>query len=207
MTRTTTTPTTRSSHTKLNTPAIAGGIIGAAAAAILSVIGIVFFVRRRRRQGRHRSILSDSTANVSMTPFNPIPSGATLDRRTSIEQFPPSQAVAPVPPGSSGKEIAQLRARTLSSQPLNNPSALNVSQSTSSPNVVNDLPALDISQSTSSPNAVNESGQVTSMHDPQRLHSEVESLVRREMERLRAEVLVTVAPSGAPPSYAEEDGQ
>jgi hypothetical protein len=108
-----------------------------------------------------------------------------------MEQFPPSQAVAPVPPGSSGKEIAllrSLRARTLSSQPLQNPSALNASQSTSSPN------------------AVNESGGATSAYDPRRLHSQVESL-RREMEavmeRLRAEELVT----GAPPSYAEGDGQ
>ena len=166
------------------------GIVGAAAAAILSVIGIVFFVRRRRSQGKPRPIFSNSMANVSMMPFNPTVSlsGATLDRGTGMEQFPPSQEVAPVPPGSSGKEIAllrRLRARTLSSQSLQNPLALNASQSTSSPN------------------AVNESGGPTSAYDPQRLHSEVESLVRREMERLHAEQLVT----GAPPSYAEGDGQ
>ena len=98
-------------------------------------------------------------------------------------QLPPEQAVAPAPTGLSGKDLARLRAET---QPLLNPSAL------------------DVTQSTSSSNAVNESGRATSAYDPQRLHSEVETLVRREMERLRAEELVI----GAPPSYAEEgDGQ
>ena len=158
------------------------------------MIGIVVFVHRRRRQGKPRPIsgLSDSTEDVSqmiMTPFLPIPSGETLDRGTWTRQLPPSQAAAPVPTGLSGKEIARLRAEALSSQTLPDPSALNVSQSTSSSN------------------AVNEPGGTTSTYDPQRLHTEVESLVRREMERLRAEVLVTEAPSGAPPSYAEGDGQ
>jgi hypothetical protein len=55
-------------------------------------------------------------------------------------------------------------------------------------------------ESTSSPNAVPESREAP--YDPRRLHSEVESLVRREMVRLHAEGLVITAP----PSYREGGG-
>jgi hypothetical protein len=200
-----------SPHTKSNTAAIVGGIIGGAA-AICSVIGIVVFVRRRRRRPRPRSVLSHSSEDVSqviMTPFNPIPSEATLDAGTWAAQQPllpgdreaemvalyglsstlpavvqRSRPVAPAPVGLSGKELARLRAETLSSEQSQNPSTSNVSQSTSSPN------------------AVDESSGATSSYDPRRLQSEVESL-RREMDRLRTEGLVV---TGAPPSYTEGDG-
>ena len=176
------------------------------------MIGIVVFVRRRRRRPRPRSILSDSSGDVSQvitTPFNPIPSEATLDSGSRVAQqpllpgdheaemvalhglsstlpavVPRSQPVAPVPVGLSGKELARLRAEALSSEQSQNPSTSN------------------LSQSTSSPNAVNESSGATSSYDPRRLQSEVDSL-RREMERLRTEGLVV---TGAPPSYTEGDG-
>jgi hypothetical protein len=114
-----------------------------------------------------------------------------MDRlaETLVEQLPLSQPVEPVPAGLSAKEIARLRAQTLSPQvpqPSHDPSTSNVPQSTLSPN------------------AVNESGGETPPYDFRRLvHTEVESLVRREMERHRAEGLETVAP----PSYTEGDGQ
>ena len=128
---------------------------------------------------------------VITTPFNPIASEATLpvDRPAEnlVEQFPLSQPVAPVPAGLSAKEIARLRAQTLRPESSHGPSTSDVSQSTPSP-----------------PNAVNESGGETSPYDFRRLiHSEVESLVRREMERHRAEGVETAAP----PSYTEGDGQ
>ena len=99
--------------------------------------------------------------------------------------LPISRPVTPVPVGLSDKELARLRAEVLTSQQPDN-----VRDST--PNV---------SQSTSSPTAVAETGGAASPYDSRRLHSEVESL-RREMERLRAEGLVVVAP----PSYSEGNG-
>jgi hypothetical protein len=189
---TTTTTKTTTSQTKSNIPAIAGGVIGGVA-AILSVIGIFIFVRRRRRQGTPKSTTSSNSVQVITTPYNPIASEATLPvnrlAETLVEQFPLSQPVAPVPAGLSAKEIARLRAQTLGPQPSHGPSTSDVSQSTPAP-----------------PNAVNESGGETSPYDVRRLvHSEVETQVRREMERLRGEGLVTVP--GAPPSYTEGDGQ
>ena len=128
---------------------------------------------------------------VITTPFNPISSEATLPvgrlAETLVEQFPLSQPVAPVPAGLSAKEIARLRAETLIPEPSHGPSTSDASQSTPSP-----------------PNAVNDSGRVTSPSDFRRqIYSEVESLVRREMERHRGEGVGTVAP----PSYTEGDGQ
>lgn len=138
-----------------------------------------------------------------MTPFDPYSYDAAQDSRVLAEQqplvteepdaemvtlhrlsskpftpLPLPQQETPVPVGLSDKEIARLR-------------ALSRNLEVSSPNV---------SQSTSSPNAVPESREAS--YDPRRLHSEVESLVRREMERLHAEGLVI----GAPPSYTEGDG-
>ena len=124
----------------------------------------------------------EDVSQMIMTPFNQISSGETQDRGAWMTQLPPEQAVAPVPTGLSPKDIVRLRAENQSTL---NPSASNVTPSTSSSN------------------AVNESGGATSAYDPQRLHSEVESLVRREIERLRAEELVIEAP----PSYATGEGQ
>jgi hypothetical protein len=198
----------------MNTPAIVGGIIGGAA-AVCAVIGIAVFVQRRRRRVRPRSILSDSMEDGSRmmaTPFNAIPSDATLDSGSWTEQQPlvpedrdadmvalhrlsssPPTAlarlrpVAPIPPGLSSKEIARIRAEALSSQHSHNNSTSNVSQT------------LSQSQSTSPPDSsTDSSGATSSSYDPRRLHSEVESL-RREMQRLRTEGLVPEAP----PSYTE----
>ena len=188
-----------SSHTKSNTPAIVGGVIGGVA-AIVSVIGTTFFVRRRRRQ--HRSAFSDLMEDVS------IPSGAALTSGTwagqqpllsegpeaemttlhSLSSTPPaispySGPVAPVPVGLSAKDLARLRTE-----------ALNLGQSHN--NATSNVP-----QSTSSLNVVDESGGATSSYDPRRLQSEVESLWR-EMERLRTSGPAT----GAPPSYTEGEG-
>jgi hypothetical protein len=196
----------------MNAPAIVGAVIGGAV-AVCAVIGTAVFVQRRRarRRARHRSILSGSMEDGSQmmaTPFNPIPSDATLGSGTWTEQQPlvpedhnaemvalhrlsssPPTAlarlrpVAPIPAGLSSKEIARIRAEALSPQHSHNysNSTSNVSQTTSPPETSTDS-----------------SGVTTSSYDPRRLHSEVESL-RREMERLRTEGLVPEAP----PSYTE----
>ena len=96
--------------------------------------------------------------------------------------LPVLRQVTPVPAGLSDKELARLRAATLSS-----PQRLNFRIST-----------LYMSQPMSPPNASIESGDSTL--DTRRLHSEFESL-RQEVVRLREEGLVV----GAPPSYAEGD--
>ena len=164
--------------------------------AILSVIGIFIFVRRRRRQGTPKSTISYNPVQVITTHFSPIASEVTLPvgrlAETLVEQFPLSQPVAPVPAGLSAKEIARLRAETLRPErpePSHGPSTSDATQATPSP-----------------PNPVNVPSEETSPYDVRRLvHSEVETQVRREMERLRGEGLVTVP--GAPPSYTEGDGQ
>ena len=90
---------------------------------------------------------------------------------------------APVPVGLSDKELARLRVEGYNSQQSLEVSSSNVLQPTSSPNAV--------------------PGSREAPYDPGRLHSEVENIVRREMERLHAEGLVIAAP----PSYsAEGDG-
>jgi hypothetical protein len=190
--------------------AIVGGTIGVA--ATLAVIGIVILVQRRRgwRLSNPRSIFStdsvDSGPQIIVSPFDPNFSFDTNRYSgTSAEQQPlvigdpeaemvsphrlsssPSavlpRQVAPVPVGLSDKEIARLRAETLSS-----PQALNFRAS-----------ALQMSQPTSPLNAVTRSGE--SQYDTRRLHTEFESL-RREVEQLRAEGLIA-----APPGYVEGDG-
>jgi hypothetical protein len=183
----TTTNTRTSSNTKSNTPAIAGGVAGGVV-ALIAVIGIIVFVRRRGRRGR--PLLSgpmEDGSPVIITPFESIPSAATLGSPNWTEQLPHSQPVAPVPNGLSDKEIARLRARNLDFQPSHNPST---NESTS-----------NVSQSMSSPIVVSEPSGATSAYDPRRLQSEVESL-RREMEVLRTVGMAT----GAPPSYTEGDG-
>ena len=143
----------------------------------------------------------------NVTPFDPNSFEATQDSGISTDQrplgtedpemvalhhlsptppvvLPRSRPVAPIPPGLTGKEIARLRAEALSSQQSDNRSTSNVSQSTSSPNTVTDS-----------------SSGATSSYNTRRLHTEVESLVRQEMERLRTEGLVLEAP----PSYTEGD--
>jgi hypothetical protein len=109
-----------------------------------------------------------------------------LNRLSSMPPKPRPfpQPETPVPVGLSDKEIARLRVEGFDSQQSRN---LGVSSS-------------DVIQSTSSPNGVPESREAP--YDPRRLHSEVESLVRREMERIHAEGLV----NGAPPSYTEGEG-
>ena len=199
---------TSTSHRKRNTSAIVGGVVGGVA-AVFAVIGIATFVRRRRRWARPKSIFSDFRATgpeLIVTPFDPFSYEALHDSRILAEQQPtvteaemialhhrsstPRTALAlpqsgtPVPVGLSDKEIARLRAEGFNSQQSHNPEV-------SSSNVL---------QSTSLPNAVPESREAP--YDPRRLHSEVETLIRREMERLHAEGLVIAAP----PSYAEGDG-
>jgi hypothetical protein len=95
--------------------------------------------------------------------------------------IPRSRPVVPFPPGLSSKEVARLRAEALSSQAPHNLLTSNLPPSTST------------SSAGSEPSGA-------SSYDPQRLHSEVESL-RREMERFRTEGLVVEAP----PSYTEGD--
>ena len=103
---------------------------------------------------------------------------------TPLAAIPLPQPGTRVPVGLSDKEIARLRAEG-NSQPSPN---LGVSSS-------------NVLQSTSALNPVPEFREAP--YDPRRLHSEVESLVRREMERLHAEGLVIGAP---PPSYTTGDG-
>jgi hypothetical protein len=204
------------SHRKRNIDAIVGGVIGGVA-AIFAVISIITFVRHRRRRARPRSILTFSAdfrevgPELIVTPFDPYSHEAAQDSRILAEQqplvtedpeaemfalhrlsstpptaFPLPQPEIPVPVGLTDKEIARLRAEGANSQQSRNlgVSSSNMIESTSSPNA----------------NTVPESRQAP--YDPQKLHSEVESLVRREMERLHAEGLVV----GAPPSYREGDG-
>jgi hypothetical protein len=182
------------------------------AGAILAVIGTVAFVRLRRRRARPRfsTDLVDAGPLASVTPFDPNSFEATQDsgistgqqplvtedpdaemvalRLLSLSSTPPpailprSRPVAPIPAGLTSKEIARLRAEALSSQQSHNQLTSNLSRSTSSPNTVTE----SSSGATSSNN---------------RLHTEVESLVRQEMERLRTQGLVLEAP----PSYTEGD--
>ena len=127
-----------------------------------------------------------------MTPFKPTPSEATQESGTRTEQVARSPPAVLVPTGLSDKEIARLRAQTLSSQ-----------RSQPSHPRPHHLLTSDVSQSTStsSPIAIHESDEAASSYDPRRLRSEVESL-RREMEQLRTSGLA----AGAPPSYTEGDG-
>jgi len=196
--------------------------------AAFAVIGVVIFVQRRPRRAGRKSALSstdsrEAGSHAMVTPFDPnlnSPEG-TRESLDTDRGFPPEQQpsvdetrnpdtemvvshrqssssppailplpqpVVPVPVGLSDKEIARLRAQTLGSQQSQTHSTSNVSQ----PETQN--------RTTSSANAGTESGEASSSYDTRRLHSEVESL-RREMERLRAEGLVTEAP----PSYTEGD--
>jgi hypothetical protein len=143
-----------------------------------------------------------------MSPFDPNTLDANQDSGISAEQQPlgigdpESEMVAlhhlsstpptvlqrlgpvtPIPASLTDKEIARLRTEALGSHQFHNRSTPNASQSMSSPNIVTESP----------------SG-ATSSYNPRRLHTEVESLVRQEMERLRTtEGLVPEAP----PSYTE----
>ena len=173
------------------------------------MIAITAFVRHRRRWARSKSIFSDFRAagpELIVTPFDPFAYEALHDSRILAEQQPTvteaemialhhrsstlptalalPQSGTPVPVGLSDKEIARLRAEGFNSQQSHNVEA-------SSSNVP---------QSTSSPNPVSESREAP--YDPRRLHSEVESIVRREMERLHAEGLEIVPP----PSYSTGGG-
>jgi len=200
-------------HRKRNSGAIAGGIIGGAG-AILAVTGIVAFVQLRRRRARPRPTLPFSTDSVDagrltdITPFYPNSFEATWDSEISTDQqplvtedpqaemvalhhlptpptvLPRSRPVVAIPTGLTSKEIARIRAEALSSQQSHNRSTSNLSRSTPSPNTATESP----------------SGATSSNHT-RRLDTEVESLVRREMERLRTQGLVLEAP----PSYTEGD--
>lgn len=194
------------------------------------MIGIVAFVHRRRiRRWGHstpRSILSTDVVDAGrpeqpgplpqtrmiVAPFNPDSLEANQVSGISAEQQPlgigdpeaemvthhrlssTSQTVpprpgpvAPIPAGLPSKDIARLHADALSSQQPHDPSTSNVSRPVSSPNTVTESPS---------------GATRTTTYNTRRLHTEVESLVRREMERLRTEGLVPEAP----PSYAEGHG-
>ena len=196
-----------------NIGAIVGGILGGVAAIFGVIGIITFVLRRRRwRRSRPISILSTGSADAGpqmiVSPFYPDSFDSNRDSGISAEQQPlvighpdaemaalhhlPSSPptvlpllppLTPVPVGLSDKEIARLRAESLTSP---HPHNFQIS-------------ALNMSQSVSSLNAVTEPGEST--FDSRRLHSEFESL-RREVERLREEGLV----AAAPPSYAEGDG-
>ena len=102
---------------------------------------------------------------------------------TSLPAIALPQSGSRVPVESSDKEIVRLSAEGNTQHSRN----LGVSSS-------------NVLQPTSAPDPVPEIREAP--YDPQRLHSEVESLVRREMERLHAEGLVVEAP---PPSYATSE--
>ena len=190
-----------------NTGAIIGGTV-VGVAAIFAMIGLVTFEQRRRRwrRSRPRSILStdsvDAAPQMIVSPFDPNSLDANGDSGILAEQqplvvgepetamvalhhlssYPPAmlpllEQVAPVPVGLSDKEIARLRAEALSSPQSDNLDS-----------------ALNTSQSTSILNAGTESGD-----SPLDTHSEFGSNARREVKRLREEVV------GAPPSYVEGD--
>jgi len=194
-----------------NTGAIAGGTIVGVAAIISVIGIVAFVQRRRRRrQYKRESILSgdsvDAGPQMIVSPWDPNSLDANRNPGISAErqplvigepetamvalhhlssspppELPLLQQVAPIPVGLSDKEIARLRAETLSSpQPRNLVSALNVSQSTSHQN------------------AVTESGESTL--DTRRLRPEFEPL-RREVGPLPEKRSAV----GAPPSYAEGD--
>ncbi|KAI0278710.1 hypothetical protein BGY98DRAFT_1186437 [Russula aff. rugulosa BPL654] len=190
-------------HRKRNTGAIVGGIMGGAG-AILVVIGIFAFVQFQRRRARTRR----SGLLAKVTPFDPNSFEATQNSGVSTDQLPlgtedpeaeiiplhllsstpptvlpRSRPVAPIPAGLTSKEIARLRAEALGSQQSHNRSTSNVSRSASSPITVTE----------------SSSGAASSYR--RLVHTEVESLVRQEMERIRTEGLVLEAP----PSYTEGD--
>ncbi len=176
------------------------------------MITITTFVQHLRGRAGPRTILTFSTNSREagpepiVTPFDPYSheaaqdSGILAGQQPLVTEGPDAEMVALhrlsstpptplplpqlVPVGLSDKEIARLRAEGFNSRQSRN---LGVSSS-------------DVIQSTSSPNAVPESREAP--YDPQRLHSEVETLVRREMERLHAEGLAV----GAPPSYSMGGG-
>jgi len=180
------------------------------------VIGIVTLIQRRRKRRRSRPspILSssndswDAGLQMIVTPFNPDSleptqgSGILVEQQplvsgnteaemvtphhlssSSPNRLPLSRPGTPVLVGLSDKEIARLRAENLRSQQSHNHSTSNETRARFSPSIVT------------------ESGGATSPYDTQRLHSDVQSL-RREIERLRAEGLIT----SAPPSYTEGHG-
>lgn len=184
------------------------------AGAILVVIGIFAFVQFQRRRARTRRMSSFSSNLVGsgllakVTPFDPNSFETTQNSGVSTDQLPlgtedpeaeiiplhllsstpptvlpRSRPVAPIPAGLTSKEIARLRAEALGSQQSHNRSTSNVSRSASSPITVTE----------------SSSGAASSYR--RLVHTEVESLVRREMERIRTEGLVLEAP----PSYTEGD--
>ncbi|KAF8497622.1 hypothetical protein F5888DRAFT_1803621 [Russula emetica] len=215
-------------HRKRKIGAIVGGICGAG--AILAVIGIVTFLQRQHRWKLKRNGLRfSSTSSTDSIPMDLLPVAASselivdpfvyeaaLDVRILAEQqpflteeqvalhrlFPMPPTVPPLSqPGTpvpgpvrlTDKEIAlwrRLHAQVFNSQESRN-------------HVVSSSNALG---STSSPNAVREYREAP--YDPRRLldsEPEVESLVRRTVERLQAEGLIEARPIGAPPSYREGD--
>ena len=190
---------------------------------MLAVIGILAFVKRRRRRATPIPVLSSPTYFIStasdfvdagplpiVTPFDPNSLEATQDpgiltgqqllvtedpeaeivalhpqSSTPPTVLPRSQPVALIPAGVTSKEIARFHGEALGSQHPHDRSTSNESRSASSPNTVTESPS-----------------EATSTSNTRRLHTEVESLVRREMERLRTEGLVLEAP----PGYTSTEG-
>ena len=138
------------------------------------MIGITSFARRRRRRARPRSILTFSTDSGEADPepiFDPYPYEAVQDSRISAEQQPLVTEAEMV--------ALHRRSSALPTAPV----------------------PVGLSDKEIARLRVEGYNSQQSLDDPRRLHSEVESLVRREMERLHAEGLV-IAP---PPSYSAED--
>ena len=182
----------------------------AAIFAVIGVVTFVHRQRRRRhsRPGSILSTDSGDAGPMIVSPFDPNSFDANRrDSGISAEQqplvigdpeaemvalhgrsysmhavLPPlrQEPVAPVPAGLSDKELARLRAESLSSPQRQNfrISALNMSQP---------MPPLNTFTGPGEPAL-----------DTRRLHSEFESL-RQEVVRLREEGMAFVAP----PSYAE----
>jgi hypothetical protein len=166
--------------------AIVGGVIGGVV-AVFAAISIATFVPGRQGRGGPRPIstLAEQQSLVTeeraeLIDLHRIPS-------TQSTTLPPPQSLVgtPVPVGLSSTELARLSTEGLNSQQSRN---LGVSSS-------------NVLESTSLLDAVPESHEAPYDPSPRRLHSDVESLVRGEMERFHAEGLVF----GAPPIYREGD--
>lgn len=181
-----------------------GPIVISVISGVVAFFAATTFVRHRRRSGGPGSIsISDSGSyrsyEAAQAPRIFVQQQQLVTEESGEEMIPlhhlPSASPIPFPlppPGTpalaglSGKEIARLRVEGLNSQ--------------QSPDRDLGASSSDVLQSTSPPDAVTESREVP--YDHQRLHSEIENLVRQQVERLHIEGLVIESP----PSYVTGEG-